>query len=122
MLAVGFIPRLVGKGKSVALATVQAMGTSRNGSGVAEHKAALIQPSLTRRASDGASDRGIHPTANMKCPSETGEPMPNSSFPNLICVYRSGRRPGIVTVPDPRPEGSQECPVDFNHWIHRPSK
>jgi hypothetical protein len=86
MLAVGFIPRLDGKRKPVALATVHAKGTSRNGSRVAEHRAALLQPSLTRRASDGASDRGMNPTANMKCPYGTEEPRINRSFLSLICV------------------------------------
>ena len=91
--AVGFIPRLDGKRKPVASATVHAMGTLRNGSGVADHGAALIQPSLTRRASDGASDRGMNPTANMNCPYGTGEPRLNASFPSLIGVYGSAQIP-----------------------------
>jgi hypothetical protein len=66
--------------KSVALATVHAIGTSRNGSGVAKHRAALIQPSLTRRGSDETYFRGMNPTANMKCPYGTGEPGTDTSF------------------------------------------
>ena len=52
----------------------------------ADHRAALIQPALTRRASDVTCFRGMNPTANMNCPYGTGEPRIETSFLIPICV------------------------------------
>ena len=81
MLAVGFIPRLDVESKTRRVSGGSCGGASRNGSGVAERKATPIQPSLTRRASGGGSDRGMNPTANMKCPYGTETPSFRASPP-----------------------------------------
>ena len=105
MLAVGFIPRLGRSRKSVASATVHAVGTSRCGSGGGDHKAVPIHPSLTPRYLGVVPFRGINPTANITGPYGTRdplrEPFPHFPIPPFLpCSLRNGEVSSISGHPD----------------------
>jgi hypothetical protein len=86
MLAVGFIPRLDGTRKIRRVSDGSCDGHVTEWIG---RRRPQGHPDSTVADATGiswASDRGMNPTANMKCPYGTEKPRLNGSFLSLICV------------------------------------